>query len=476
MKVTSAQKVSAKVALFPPQETHVDRLVKSIFQNGFASDYSGTGTGKTYCGAAIIKAVNAKRVIVICPKIVMPSWRNVLAMFGVQNVTVINYEKIARGNTPHGSYRKCIDPRTQTEEEMFHFDLVNNDDAFVVLDESHKCKGYKSLNSELLISCKRDGIKYLTLSATQALSPLDMFVYGWCIGEHSFKDFHAWAITCGAHWTTQGYHMTIDTSSPVARQKMAELHHTLMNRGIVSRMKAEDFGNLFPDNHINAEVFDMGANGDKMKRVYDQMEYELAMLSERQYSDHIFAIITRARRNAELLKVPTFVELAIAQVREGKSVCIFVNFTETLESIYKKLAAEFGENQIAVVKGGQKDKARELEIQAFQDNLKKIIICNMAAGGVGVSFHDLSGKHPRVSLISPNYSGIQFVQALGRIHRAGGLSTCYQFIVFCAGTIEEEICIKIKAKLENLDALNDGDLSIHNKYGLAYAQEMEEAC
>jgi superfamily II DNA or RNA helicase len=215
----------------------------------------------------------------------------------------------------------------------------------------------------------------------------------------------------------------------------------------------------------------MGANGDKMNRVYEQMEYELAMLSERQYSDHIFAIITRARRQAELLKVPTFVELAKEQRREGKSVCIFVVYKDTLEAICKKLGAEFGEDQIALVYGGQKSKERQDDIDLFQANVKRIIICNIAAGGVGISLHDLDGNYPRVSLISPTYSGIQFMQALGRIFRAEGRTPCLQYIVFCAGTIEEQICEKIHGKLNNLDALNDGDLSITKDYGLVYDSE-----
>jgi hypothetical protein len=87
------------------------------------------------------------------------------------------------------------------------------------------------------------------------------------------------------------------------------------------------------------------------------------------------------------------------------------------------------------------------------------MIANLAAGNAGVSLHDLIGNHPRGSIISPSYSAINLLQALGRCHRAEGKTTVIQKILFAAGTIEEEACKRVQSKLQNLDALNDGDLT-----------------
>jgi len=79
------------------------------------------------------------------------------------------------------------------------------------------------------------------------------------------------------------------------------------------------------------------------------------------------------------------------------------------------------------------------------------MIANIAAGGVGVSLHDLNGNFPRGSIISPSYSAINFLQALGRIHRAEGKTTCIQKVMFADGTIEVEVCKRVHAKLQNMD-------------------------
>ena len=87
------------------------------------------------------------------------------------------------------------------------------------------------------------------------------------------------------------------------------------------------------------------------------------------------------------------------------------------------------------------------------------MIANLAAGNLGVSLHDLHGGFPRFSLINPSWSAVNVLQALGRIHRAEGKSPCKQRIMYASGTIEDRICENVQAKLNNLSALNDGDLS-----------------
>jgi superfamily II DNA or RNA helicase len=65
----------------------------------------------------------------------------------------------------------------------------------------------------------------------------------------------------------------------------------------------------------------------------------------------------------------------------------------------------------------------------------------------------------RHSIISPSFSAIHLVQALGRIHRAEGKSPCIQKVLFAAGTIEEHACRRVQARINNIDMLNDADLT-----------------
>jgi superfamily II DNA or RNA helicase len=69
-----------------------------------------------------------------------------------------------------------------------------------------------------------------------------------------------------------------------------------------------------------------------------------------------------------------------------------------------------------------------------------------------------------MSIISPTFSPIFMRQALGRIWRDDAKTKSIQRIVCVANTVEEDVCHNVQQKLNNLDLLNDGDLSYGKNY------------
>jgi superfamily II DNA or RNA helicase len=441
--------------LLAPQREHAVNLLNSLYVNGVASDQSETGTGKTYVAAWIAKYLNSP-VVIVCPKVVIPSWTKVLSYFGIKAHCLINYEKLIRGNTEHLSFKDNKDD--SANDYIINFPK----NSLVILDEVHKCKSGSSKNSDFLIKLKMDGYKTLLLSATTATNPLEMKAFGFATTLHNLVNYRHFITDSGAYVGRFGGYQ-IDLGSQRTVEAMANIHNRLFNEyKISSRMTRKMFDKIFPDNHVMAECFDMGTNTDKINRVYQQMESELAALEESSvnYSQHHFAIMTKARRMAELLKVPTMVEMIEDWFDEGISPVVFVNFTDTVEAIVKQLSKNRKfDGLIAKIVGGQSDKVRQADIEGFQNDTKRIMIANLAAGNAGVSLHDLNGKFPRGSIISPSYSAINLLQALGRIHRAEGKTKCIQKIMFADKTIEVDACKRVQCKLNNLEALNDGDLT-----------------
>ena len=441
--------------LLPPQREHAVSLLNSLYINGVACDQSETGTGKTYVAAWLAKNLNSP-VVIVCPKVVIPSWNKVLSYFGIKAHCLINYEKLMRGNTEHLNFKDGKD--NGPSDYVINFPK----NSLVILDEVHKCKSATSKNSDFLIKLKMDGYKSLLLSATTATNPLEMKAFGFATTLHNLVSYRQFITSSGAYAGRYGG-FQIDLQSQKTVEAMSNIHNTLFNLyKVSSRMTRKMFDKIFPDNHVMADCFDMGTNTDKINRVYLQMEAEMAALEESSinYSQHHFAIMTKARRMAELLKVPTMVEMIEDWYDEGISPVVFVNFTDTVEAIEKQLAknSKF-DGKIARIVGGQSDKVRQNDIELFQSDVKRIMIANLAAGNAGVSLHDLNGNFPRGSIISPSYSAINLLQALGRIHRAEGKTTCIQKVMFAAGTIEVEACKRVQCKLNNLECLNDGDLT-----------------
>ena len=204
-------------------------------------------------------------------------------------------------------------------------------------------------------------------------------------------------------------------------------------------MRITDLGDKIPKNHVIVECYQTD-NHQTIEQIYSNIDKELVITQ-----------ILRERQKIELLKVPIFLELANDGLENNLSVAIFVNFHETL----KILADKF--NTTCVIHGKKTDKEREDNINSFQNNKSKLIICNIQSGGKSISLHDTKGGHQRLTIISPSYSSIDLIQTLSRCVRAEMKTPVIQKIIFCANTIEEKVCEKINGKIEFLRNLNGAE-------------------
>jgi len=399
-----------------------------------ALDASDCGTGKTVT-AAHVASKRKLPVLVICPKAVIPSWKNWLRVFAIPRFEVINYEKLkSRKKNGLGHWLGSKWVWDQTEKHL------------LIFDEVHKCKGYKSQNGKIL-GASRGVHEVLMLSATAAQNPLDMRWTGELLGIHNGANYWKWLQYMKVGQAPWGGLMYYGGAAG-----LKEIHRSIFQEKGV-RTRVEDLGDAFPANKIMAEVYDID---DKIGKLYEQMEAEIAVLREAKSRDfdpsEPRTRLLRLRQEVELLRVPVLVDMTENLVEQGNSVVIFTNFMATCRTLMERLGA-------VGVHGEQTDEERQRAIYEFQENKKNVIIVQIQAGGVGLSLHDTKGR-PRVSLICPTYSAIDLKQALGRIHRAGSKSRALQYIVYAANSVEEQVARKTKKKIEQISLLNDGDLGI----------------
>jgi superfamily II DNA or RNA helicase len=377
-------------------------------------------------------------------------------------------EKLVRGKTKYYTYDSMDKYVQRTYKQYWQSNSINTNfpsNSLVIMDEVHKCKGRNSLNAEALIALKNAGHKLLMLSASAATNVTEMKSFGYVTALHNGLGFNNFCKDNGVDFNRFGLG-SWDANLKKCKEGMVRIHNTLFDTlGCASRMNRKDFGDIFPDNQVIADGFDIGSNTDKLKEVYNDMEAELAQLDESsmEYSEHHFAIIMKARRQSELLKVPAMVSWIEDMYDEGVSPVVFMNFRETLQAIEKRLDSAKYSGKIAKIVGGQTQKQRDNEIEQFQSDTKRICLVMVAAGSASVSLHDLNGNYPRHTLINPSYSAINTLQALGRCHRANGKTPVVQRFFFANGVeIEEKMRKRVNLRLTNLDSLNDGDLSLDN--------------
>lgn len=457
--------------LLPHQTLHTFNMITAIKNNIVVFDGSYTGTGKTYTTAATCAQVNLIP-FVICTKSIISIWKNVLELFGLEYVAVINYESIRSLKYNDDAGKKVSCPYIRKIEGRFEWDFTSHpkkDKIVIIFDEVHKCKNQKSLNGRLLLSCRNR--KTMMLSATLCDKKSDFGIFGMMLGF--YKRYNQ-----GKKWME-----SIIREDKNSYNKVNTLHEYLFpEKG--SRMALDDLGECFPMNQISFEFHNLDRDSViKINRYYEQLKQEVKNYKGNLIDDYIehsspltvkcqektedicnidtkqkniLSIITDIRQRIENLKVNIMFDLLQSYYEQHKSVVIFVNYV----SSHNIITALIKNNDIdyAELNGKQDIDERAINIDRFQNNEVRVMVC--MAQMTGISLHDVSGRFPRVSIISPCFSDRELVQVLGRIYRAGIKSPCLQKIIFCADTIEEHIAKILAEKKLTLDKITGENLDI----------------
>ncbi len=416
------------------QILHVQNLTKCLKKNNIVLDTSDTGCGKTYCALATCKQLNLQPII-FCPKTIISNWYKIAKVFDVNPLFICNYETIRNSKYyKNGKRITCPYIRYIKTKKIYIWKNLPKNYVFI-FDEVHFCRSKYSLNGKLLSSVKN--YKSILLSATliDDLNSFQIFTYllNWCNDLKKTKNY---------------------LSSQTNKFTDAKYICEKLYPDYASRISISDLGDKFPSNSIEVNSYDdenvslINEEYNKLKNYYKQLDKKLEDRSKSLLSE-----ITFSRQKIELYKLGIVVDMTKQYLENKYSVVIFVNFSKSIELLSSLL------NTNCIIWGKQSLEEREMNINNFQKNKEKIIICNIKAGGQSINLHDEYGGHPRVSLIIPSYSSTQLLQALGRIHRAGSKTPAMQKIIFCSGTVEDHINERLDKKISHLNEINDTDLS-----------------
>ena len=445
--------------LFSYQIEHTLNLIYILTRNISILDSSDTGTGKTYTALAVCKQLNLNPII-ICPKSVMNTWKKISKLFEVQPIMIVNYEtiKLVKYYIEKNGIMERVDcpyinlAKNEKNKVDYVWNLNGSDNVLFIFDEVHKCSNINSENGKLLFSAKNQEKYMLILSATIADHPEKFKLFFYILNFIDPKNVKEKNLTFNQYMIIMNRWIFRD-------KKPMNRIYSMLYPERSSRMKIDVLGDLFPETQIIAQPYNLGRKRElEIEREYKNLADEMEQIRNKQKGDkgNILTSIMRAQQKIEIIKIPIFVELTYDFIENGFSVVIFVNFTQTLQTLAQMLYTD------CLIYGEQTAEQRNKNIEDFQENKKRIIICNTKAGSLGLSLHDLNGNYPRVSLISPNWDATSLIQALGRVHRAGGKSKSLQRIIYVANTVEEKIAEKLEGKLQNLNTINNGDVDLTN--------------
>lgn len=444
--------------LRPYQIEPADRL-EAMLRNGAAGDLSDCGTGKTYMACEMLRRLD-EPTLVVCPFISQTAWRQVGEFIGTE-FDVINYDKLRTGDTPYlkreiFSYRWANVKGVRTRVPVYRYAWAKEIKR-VVFDEAHRCSAMDSLQSKMLSAAVAQGKNPLLITGSVAESPLQLKAIGYAFGLHQNQNFWHWAQQHGC-WKAPFGGLKFTDNEERAAGIMQELHAQIFPEKAI-RIRVTDMGDFYKGFLLQCPLIDVpkASEVDKLSSdIVDALDALETRIAERGASEeHPMTKLLRARQRLDLLKLPARMALGDELHEQNHTVLFFENFSECVARLAEKYP------DAGVITGDTPKEERDRIMHLVQTDQMRRVILNSAAGGESISLHNVTGRHPRASLLSHQYSAKLFRQIVFRTARSGAADRALVLLPVVAGTVEETIKKRVEKKSLCLDSLNDGDILAH---------------
>lgn len=492
-------------AVFTPRD-HQKEGARAIY-NAYARGWSGmlvadyTGTGKTLTSLVGITAIAKKRgfdsenkakVLIVCPKGVIPQWRNTLRNYPVSaqllRPLVINYQQLGKLLQPPANARAAKKARTKNKLTA-RKGKPKVDWDFIIFDEAHYLKNYPSSTMSMEAAniaglekkYRKDHSPFVVYStATPGSSPLNFALMspwlaqlitcrkdtsvhpsGWgdFLEKQGFavkkgKTGYTWApMPWGSSGKSAGEHNSaVNAVKEKQRRDARRIGQALTRKGAPFIMRSPVHIADWPEQqYIPYPIELTGRQRNVYEEVWSQFRSFLRLPPAKRDPKTALVENLRYRQKSSLLKVDALAEMIEDFVESGHQVYVSCEFTETID----KLAEALRKKKIASVEiSGRNVHEREDARIAFQKGDAKVVLCTVVAG---ISLHageilpdgTKATSAPRITIIAnvranPNDT----VQSLGRAHRDGVNSIAY--FPYLEDTVDEKVIASFTNKFANM--------------------------
>ena len=444
------------------------------------------GLGKTIEALAIVQAARVYPALVICPASLKLNWcREILAWLPgkivlvgepmipgtfTADIVVINYDVLSRHE------RGCRFPKEAPDGNACRgcallLMIERRDFRAIILDEIHFLKEYKAKRTAAVKWLARRRECRVGLTGTlflnrphEGLSPLGI------IGRlDDLGGFWAYASRyCGAHKTAYGWDMS-------GAANLEELNQKLRATCYVRRLKVDVLKEL-PAKQRSVVPVDI-TNRDEYERVEaDVISYcaskklrdgefvaslrgQSPEVQKRMKAERWESAVEQAERAEHLVKIEALKQVAargkMEAVREwvesflesGEKLVLFahhIGLQRELLAVFSGAARLLGEDDSAT---------RQANVDRFQkDPDCRLIVCSLAAGGVGITLTAASN----VAFVEFGWTPAAHDQAEDRCHRIGQTDQVTGWYLAAQGTIDTDILDLVEKKRAVVDAATEG--------------------
>ncbi|MBQ6342241.1 MAG: DEAD/DEAH box helicase [Anaerolineaceae bacterium] len=399
------------------------------------------GLGKTF--TAILAANGIKgRKLVVTPASLKLNWRNEMIRFGIpeSEICVISSKTVRE------------DLETNAEWTVINYDSLRSvrkekplsgwasGFSAAIFDEAHYCKALSakgtpgSIRSRLSLEIAQAIPNVYLLTGTPVSNkPRDIFMLLKMIDSPLAKNWFAFAHRyCGAERNFFGWQFE---GSSHQEELYGKLRSCMLRRRIENILEMpEKLRSYIP---VEADL-----------RAYDRLLNRYLSGKDGADNGQALAALGAMKHAAAAGKVEKTCALISDLLENGKSVVAYTCYLDTAARICSK----FGEDCVRIT-GDVSSADRQLAVEKFQNGEKKVIVCTIAAGGVGLTLT----RSDVVVFNDFDFSAANMRQAEDRIWRIGQRNACSIFYIYADKCLlDETLCDMLNQKLSNMGKIIDG--------------------
>jgi len=422
------------------------------------------GLGKTVQAIGICNAIEAKKVLVICPASIRLNWRREIRKWstinngrgeGVRTYPII---KGGDGVAPWTNYLICSYDLTRNEAlhealRQFHWDAI-------IVDEAHFLKSHTAGRTHALFG---GGRKLEFKNALSAHSDRVIALTGTPLPNRPRECYTLAKALCWDAIDFMSFDQFCYRFNPSARMvsededtgmtkiwnlekrgRLPELQARLRCNLMIRRLKADVLTDL-PDKRYELTYIEGDATIKDIIRRERMLDYTLEDL--KQPGAEMFGQISTLRREMGEAKLPRAIDhiRSVLDIEEAPKIVVFSHHKSVMDGLKQALWG-YG---IVEYRGGMGDKAKENSVHQFQQNPKiRIFSGQMDSAGFGVD--GLQDVCSRALFIEPAWVPGINDQCVDRLHRYGQHANVVAQFLVVEGSLDERVLATVFDKTHTI--------------------------
>lgn len=409
---------------------HQEVALSYMRSNNFFALFMEQGTGKTIPSLCrildLLKSGKIENALVVAPKSALGAWERDTELFDnldqeilKDNITLINYDKVWRGDKKSPYYKKF---------------------GCIILDEAHLIKNRTSRRSKFIlkIACMAD-YRYILTGTPISNGQLENIWSLYCFLDPYMERGYPYSrIFGGSYKTFQDRYCILNMyhkpSSYIHVRELQDIINEYSYR--VKKVDCLDLPEKLPDEIIKVDCAE--------KALYKKLSTESAILEYEILAENPLSRLVKLRQlcsghikleSGEMLEVKNEKLSILQELIEGyeddKKLVIFVEFKYSISQISALLRRL--KIKHVVLDGEQKNKQIWRDFQS--DKTIRVIVCQYQTASAGI---DLFASDT-IIYYEPTLRSNTLEQSRDRIHRTGQHRPCSYIHLLTKGTVETDI-------------------------------------